>query len=325
MKRGSAKWLIAAAALLAVLYNQERADAATFPDGKVLIIDPYAAGGGIDLLTRMIAGGLGNKWGEPVIVENRVGASGIVGTEDVARSSPEARTFVIIPLDVVINPRVFSQKSVAPIKNLVPIASVAITNYVIAANPSKGYNSLADLIAKARAKPGTISYGTCGAGAPGRLVIQGLEAAAHVSFNYVPYRGGCAPAVNDALGGYIDFVISGSGTVVQPIKSGLLKPLAIGSRSRDSSLPNTPTLEESGFPKIAIDGWFGLFGPAGTQTEVATKIYADLKSIYDAAMLQKIGMLYLKPALASPDDFRSEFDADTARLGPLMEKLGVDE
>jgi tripartite-type tricarboxylate transporter receptor subunit TctC len=317
--------LLTAALFSALLSEMQDARAISYPEGKVFVIDPYAPGGGIDLLTRILAQGLGTRWNQPVVVENRVGASGIVGAEDVARSAPDGHTLLIIPLDVVINPQVFTRKSDDLLKKIKPIASLAITNYVIAASPSKGYGSLADLIASARANPGAVSYGTCGSGAPGRLVIQGLEAAAHVSFNYVPYRGGCAPAVNDASGSHIDFVISGSGTVVQPIKSGMLKPIAIGSKGRDAALPDTPTLEEAGYPNIAIDGWFGLFAPSGTPDAIAQQLYAALKTVYDAATLRKINQLYLKPDLTSPADFRRRYESDTADLGPLMQNLGVDE
>jgi tripartite-type tricarboxylate transporter receptor subunit TctC len=316
----SPKLWVLFATLASILLPCGFAKAGPYPDGRVTIVDPYAAGGGIDLLVRILGEQLSKTWDQTVLVENRVGASGIIGSDHAARSAPDGRTLLVTPLDVVINPMVYRRKSDDPLKTIVPIASLAVTNYVIAANPEKGYASINDLIAKAKSNPDTLTYGTCGAGAPGRLVIQLLEHVANVKFRYVPYRGGCMPAVNDALGGHIDFVISGSGTVVQPIRSGLLRALAISSKTRDKAIPETPTLQESKFP-IAIDGWIGLFAPDKTPTNVTHKIYADLKSIYTTTTIKKIEDLYLRPALSSPDELGAEYATDVKRLSPLMEDL----
>jgi tripartite-type tricarboxylate transporter receptor subunit TctC len=286
---------VVAAGSLVQLTGWLPAQAQSYPDGKVIIVDPYAAGGGIDLLARIVGEQLSKKWGQTVLIENRVGAGGIIGSDHAARQAPDGQTLLIIPLDAVINPSVVARKPDDPLKNIVPVASLAITNYVIAANPSKGFGSIDDLVAKAKALPNTLTYGTCGAAAPGRLVIQLLENVANVKFRYVPYRGGCMPAVNDALGGHIDFVISGSGTVVQPVKSGLLKALAISSNARDSSLPDTPTLKETKYP-IAIDGWIALFAPDRTPASIVDKIYADIKSVYDSDTTKRVEKLYLRPA-----------------------------
>jgi tripartite-type tricarboxylate transporter receptor subunit TctC len=314
---------LVAAVLTAQVHAAGSAHAGPYPDGKVTIVDPYAAGGGIDLLARIVGEQLAKKWNQTVLIENRVGASGIIGSEHAARSAPDGRTLLVTPLDVVINPSVYTRKPDDPLKRIVPVASLAVTNYVIAANPSKGYSSIEDLVAKAKANPGSLTYGTCGAGAPGRLVIQLLERVANAQFRYVPYRGGCMPAVNDALGGHIDFVISGSGTVVQPIRSGLLQALAISSGARDKALPDVPTLKETKYP-IAIDGWIGLFAPDNTPTDIVDKIYGDLKTVYDSNSIKRIEDLYLRPSLTSPEEFRAEYQNDVTRLSPLMEGLNVE-
>jgi tripartite-type tricarboxylate transporter receptor subunit TctC len=292
-----------------------------YPSELVKIVVPYPPGGGIDFLGRSIADQLAKRWNQKVIVENRPGASGVTGAELVAASPPDGYSLLVMPLDTAIHPMVFSRPASDPLKNLTPIAALAASTQVIAANPQSGIASVEDLIKRAKAEPGKLSFASCGNGSPGELIGEQLKRKAGVDLTHVPYKG-CAPAVADAMGGHVSLVIAGAGTLGQQVAGGQLKGLAVASDERDPVFAALPTLTEAGLKGIVLVNWFALFGPPGMPAPVVEKIYAGLQdSNKDEEYRKGIQARSLKLFLKDPASFKAMMAKDVDEFGRLLQEL----
>jgi tripartite-type tricarboxylate transporter receptor subunit TctC len=312
------KFCIAAA----LLFCLQPAFSQTYPNGIVRIIVPFAPGGGVDYLARTIGEKLSERWKQAIVVENRVGAGGVIGSDFVARSMPDGATLLVIPLDVLVNPTIYTRLQSDPVKKLTPIASLSNISYFLASNPNSGISSVSDLIEKARQHPGTLSYGSCGAGHPPRVLVERLVQEAKIQLTHVAYRGGCGAAVNDAIGGHIPLVLSGSATIAAPLAGGLLKAIAIMNPERDPQWPDVPTLAESGYPSLSMTAWIGLFGPPDTPLPIANKINEDLLEIYKDAVLRKGLADRMVPAkLNGADEFGRIIKNTVAPVGEILTSI----
>jgi len=292
-----------------------------YPSELVKIIVPYPPGAGIDFLGRLVADKLAAHWNQKVIVENRPGAAGILGTELVARSAPDGYTLVIMPLDVAINPATLARDKSDPIRNLTPIAALSASSQVIAASPKSGVRSIAELIAQAKAEPGKLTFGSCGLGSPGHVIGEWLKQKFQVDMTHVPYKG-CAPAVNDALGGHVSIVIGGAGTVASAVDGGLLRGLGVASETRDPQLPELPTLAEAGLPGVTLVNWFSLFGPPNLPPAITGKLYSALQDIYkDDDFKRDIEKRTMKVYFVDPLSFEKTMKRDITEIGQLLQTL----
>ena len=308
------------AGLAACAFN---AAAQSFPAKPMKIIIPYPPGGGIDFIGRVAGEKLSARWSQPVVVENRTGASGAIGSEAAAKSEADGYTLLVMPIDLMLNPSLIQNPRFDPLKDLAPIAVLAASTQIIAAHGGSGIKTLADLVARAKAEPGKISFSSCGNGSPGQLIGETLKARANVDMTHVPYKG-CAPAVTDAVGGQVQLTIGGTGTVAQYIRSGRLNALAVASPQRDPQYGEIPTAMESGFPEVSMTNWFGLFAPAGTKPEVIEKISADLAAIYaDPAFRKSIADRTLNPMFTPTAPFAKLIASDVERFRALMKQLGI--
>ena len=236
----------------------------------IKIVVPFAAGGPVDQLARVLANGLGPKLGEDVIVDDRGGAGGAIACEFVARANPDGKTVLLASLGAfVIGPVLKPPANYDPVKSFEPIMLVGSVPSLIVVNPKSGIATLADLIAKAKQRP--LSYGSAGLGTTMNIALEMLNKAAGVKITHVPYRG-AAPAITDLLGGHIDTLNADLPVLLPLVKAGKVKALAVFSPERTPLLPDLPTTKEAGVPGMIMENWYGLLFPAGTPKDVRDRI-----------------------------------------------------
>ena len=286
------------------------APAAAYPTKPIRLIVPFPPGGGTDILSRLVATKLteGAKW--TVVADNKAGAGGTIGIGEAVKAAPTGYDLVMGQKDnLVIGPWLYKNLSWDPTKDLTPVAHVAYTPVVIATSVNSKYKTLADVVNGAKAAPGTITYGSPGNGTSIHLAGHLFEQAAGVKLSHIPYKGS-NPALMDALAGNVDLLVSSLPSAMGQIKAGKLRPLAVTSAKRSSSLPDVPTVAESGFKDFDVSTWYGVFAPAGTPAAVVTTVNAEInKLLATADMKAAIQAQGAEPEAMSP-----------AQLGTLLKK-----
>lgn len=307
----------------ALLVASSLAFGQTFPAKTVRIIVPYPPGGTTDVLGRLAAERLTERWKQQVIVENRPGATGNIGADLVAKSAPDGYTLLVMPLDIAINPSLYKNLPYDVRKDLATVTALAFSGLVITAHPSTGIKTLPELVARAKAEPGKLSYASCGNGTPHHLAGELLKSRAGIDLVHIPYKG-CGPNQTAALAGEVPISINSVGNVAPLIKSDRLKGLAATTLKRDRELPDIPSVAESGFDGFHVTVWFGMFAPAGTPAEVIAKIHADVKAGFaDPAMRKRLHDRSLETILDSPEHFKKTLDEDIERFGQIVRRLGL--
>lgn len=249
-----------------------------FPAKPVRLVVPFPAGGGLDFTTRVIAQKLGDAWGQSVVVENRPGASGMIGAESVVRSPRDGYTLLSCsPAEVALNAALYPKMSYDPLRDLAPISLTAIYANVLAVHASVPARSWKELVALSRQTAGGIGFGSSGTGSTQHLTGEWLKRNTGINLLHVPYKG-AAPATTDLVGGQIPMGILGAAPLIPHLKAGRLRALAVTTAKRTPALPEVPTLTEVGL-KFESSQWFGLLAPAGTPREVIAKINADLQRV----------------------------------------------
>jgi tripartite-type tricarboxylate transporter receptor subunit TctC len=283
------------------------------------LIVPFTPGTGIDLIARTVGPKLGERLGRPVMVENRAGASGNIGTEAVVRAHPDGSTLLVSVNTLVMNRSLYPQITFDPVKDLVPVSLTSWGQLILVASPRTGFKSAADLIAAAKRKPGAINYASPGVGTPHHLSMELFKATNGVFLTHIPYRGS-APAVTDLLGGQVDVGFLPIHVALPFVKAGRLTALAIGSEHRHPLLPDVPTLAESRAGNINVDMWYGIFAPPGTPPDFVARLNRELKEILATPEIktafQSQGM---DPATDSPQEFRRLVEQDAGRWARLIE------
>jgi len=294
------------------------ARAQAFPTKPVRLVVTYPPGGSSDLMARIIAQKLGEHWGQQVLVESKPGAAGSIGMEFAARQAADGYTFVIGNLGpAAVNPLI-SKVPYNMDKDFIPIALTATGPNILVVHATSPYRSLADIIAAAKAKPGEISFGTSGPGSMSHLATELLMRQAQLKLTNVPYKGG-GQAVNDLLGGQLGFMISDALPVVQFIKTGKLRALAITSGTRSPLFPDIPTFAEGGVQGLVAENWWGVFLPAGTPKAVIESYHAGIvKVMADAEVKDKFAGLGVLARSSSQDEFRSFLSAETTKYAKLV-------
>ena len=267
--------------LLALLNQEVLAQGVT---GKtVRIVVPNAAGGPADVLARLLAEQIARAQGPTMMIENRPGASSVIGTEAVARATPDGNTILMQGNTFVINAILRPSVTYNPLTSFEPICLLANLPLVLVVNSSSAFHSLADFLAAARARPGELTFASFGPGTPNHIVEESLKRAAKVDWTYVPYPGGDVPAVTALLGGHVTAVLATYSGVIEQVKSGTLRPLAVAESMRIAPLPDVPTIAESGYEGFArpdLPAWLGVFAPARTPKEVI----AHLSTLFVSAL-----------------------------------------
>lgn len=255
------------------------AHAQVFPSQTVRLVVPYPAGGALDILARSLAADLAKTWGQPVVVENVAGAASIIGTERVVKAAPDGHTLLFTTNPTVVGNR-FLYKSLPfdPDRQLTPITMVAKSGQLIVAHPSLKANTLRELVEAAKREPGRISYGSYGNGTQPNLLLEMVKNREGVDLLHVPYKG-IAPAILAITSGEVQLTVSSPAGVLNSIKAGKLKALAIADAKRARDLPSVPTTAEAGFPYATASVWFGLFAPAGTPQAAVDRIARDVATV----------------------------------------------
>ena len=301
------------------------ASAADYPAHAIKMVVPFAPGGGTDVLGRIIAQRLSEQWGQPVVIENQPGASGGIGTRAAAKAEPDGYTLLMASTGALMA----ASAALSPDgafdvnKFFAPITMVAAPPYLVAINPNVPANSISDLIALARAKPKSLSFGSSGIGTASHLSGVLFQKDAHVELLNVPYKG-TGPAVTDLLGGRIHMMFSPSTTVQALLDGGKLKALAVTSAKRSKFFPAVPTVAESGLPGYESVGWFGLLAPAHTPRDIVDKLNRAVVAIMgEKDVIEHMAKLGAEPEPQSPEQFARYINADVAKWSALVREQGI--
>src|ERR1700712_1686568 len=307
----------ALALLFGVLVTPARA--ADYPDHAIKMIVPFAAGGGTDVLARIIAQNLNAKWGQPVVVENQPGASGAIGTRAVMKAAPDGYTLLMASTGALM--AVSGTDGDGPFdvnKVLAPIAIGAAPPYLLVVNPKLPVASVADLIRLAKEKPEGLTFGSSGVGAASHLSAVLFGSDAGIKLLHIPYKG-TGPAVTDLLGARIDLMFAPGPVVQQFVQSGQLKALGVTDTTRSKFYPDVPTVAESGVPGYESVGWFGLLAPAGTPAEIVRQINQAIVAAMDTPEFRDhLATLGAEPKPQTPEEFGRYINADVAKWSKLV-------
>lgn len=289
----------------------------------VRLIVPFTPGTGIDLIARQIGPQLSERFKRPFVVENKAGASGNIGTQEVVRATPDGTTLLVTVNTVVMNAALYPKLPFNPVKDLAPVSLTSWGQLLLVANPSTKLDSLQGLIAQAKARPGLLNYGSPGAGTPHHLAMELLKNRAKVSMTHISYRG-TAPAVTDLLGGQIDVMFLPIHVALQHVRAGKLKALAISSDKPHPLLPEVPSLSTLKLGNLNVDMWYGVMAPAGTPRPAIDRLNKELKEILAqpavATAFQTQGMT---PAHSTPEEFAKLIAQDAKRWADLIKAQGI--
>lgn len=308
--------------ILAIVVSASGGLAQTYPSRAITIVVPFAAGGATDVVARLIGERLSAKLGQPVLIENKSGANGAIGSALVAKANPDGYMLVMGGVnthamnDSIVKPPLYSST-----KDFAPIGLIAEIPIAIVVHPSLGVSTLPEMIKLVKEKPNTISYGSSGTGGPHHLAMEMFKSIAKLDMPHVPYRGG-APQLNDLLAGHIKIGVVGLPPVLPHLNAGTLRALAVVEGQRSELLPNVPTIAEQGFPGFAVNYWMGLLAPAKTPNDVIARLSKELTLILDepdvAPALRKQGATILR---GSPEEFSKLIASEVPRWAAVVEKI----
>ena len=312
--------LLFSAAILATLSAIPGASAQTYPSQTVKIIVPNPAGGTADALPRIIADALSKTWNQAVVVENRAGAAGNVGAESFSRADPDGYTLLASPpTTLAINQSLYKKINYDPTK-FKAITIIGSSPNVLIVHPKLGVANVKELIAKGKAEPGAIPYGSQGIGATSHLTTALFETMAGVKYNHVPYKG-TAPAMNDLVGGHILFMFDNLSSSLPQHQAGKLKILAICTPQRSPHLPDVPTMSEAALPGFVSVAWFGLVAPPGTPEAIVEKINKDVVAVLKSDEVAKKFQTYgAEPIGNSRAEAEAFMEKERAQWGAVIEK-----
>jgi tripartite-type tricarboxylate transporter receptor subunit TctC len=309
--------------LLGILGLASAAQAQDASSRPITLVVPFAAGGGVDTVARVLAERLSEKLHQNVVVENRPGGGGMIGIDYVARAAPDGHTLLLMDIAAVLIKWLHKTVAFDVVQDFVPIAKVANAQMVLFASAALPANNVKELVAYDRANPRGLLVGIPGVGTPHHLAQAMFNAAANINIMTVPYRG-AAPALNDLVGGQIPTMWATPIAVMPFVKSGKVKALGVASPQRDPQLPDVPTFAESGYPGCVVDVWFGVAAPKGTAREVVARVSAAIAQITSSAEVQKrLAMLGFTLSYADSKEFGALVASDHARYGKVIRAAGI--
>jgi tripartite-type tricarboxylate transporter receptor subunit TctC len=289
------------------------ASAQTYPNRVIHLVAPFAPGGSNDIIARILGERLAETLGQPVVIENRAGAGGVIGTDAVAKSKPDGYTLMIgATSTMAANPSLYANMNLDPTRDLTPITQIASGPFVLAIPSALPVKTVGELVALAKARPSEVNFGSSGVGSSLQLTAELFKSMTGTNVVHVPYRG-LGPALADLVSNRIQFVFSDMVGLLPFVQSGQLRALAVTSAKRFPDLPDLPTLSESGVPGYDATSWYGILGPKGLPEPIVAKLNADIsKIVHDPAMKQKFATLGVEPITGTPAQFtqliRSEMD-----------------
>lgn len=297
-------------------------EAMDFPRKSIRLVVGFSPGGPTDLLARTIGQKLTESLAQQVVIDNRPGANGIVGSELVAKAAPDGYTILMATASHAINPSLY-KLSFDPINDFAPVTPVGTGAYVLVVHPSVPAKSLKELIALARSRPGQLSFGSGGIGAATHLAVEILKSMAGIDMIHVPYKGG-GPAMIDLLGGQLSLIFNDQLTTLPYIRSGKFRALAVSSAQRSSMLPNIPTVAESGLPGYEVIGWYGMLAPAGTPAPLINRLYREVVRIVQMPdVRERFLSLGTEPFTAAPPQFATFIKAEIPKWGKVVKDANI--
>ena len=295
----------------------------TVTQAPIKLIVPFTPGTGIDLIARTVGPKLSQRLGRPVVVENRIGASGNIGTEAVVRAAPDGQTLLVSVNTLVMNKSLYTGLSFDPVKDLAPVILTSWGQLLLVTHPKSNFKSAAELVATAKANPGRINYASPGVGTPHHLSMELFKSTANVFLTHIPYRG-TAPAVSDLLGGQVDIMFLPIHVALPQIRAGKLIALGLGSEQRHPLLPNVPTIAESKVGQVNVDMWFGIFAPKNTPNDIVQAYNKEIKLILASEDIQKAFQPQgMDPANSTPEEFGRLVEKDAIRWAALIKSQNI--
>src|SRR6266403_1643182 len=315
-------WFRTAAVAAFMTAAANAVSAQSFPSRPVHIFVPYPAGGGVDVLTRTLGDVVSKQWGQSVVVENRPGAGGLIASQALATSPPDGYTLIVVASGHATNPFLYPKIPYDTFNDFAPISLLASSPNILLVRADSPFKTLADVIAQARSKPGSLSFAHAGTGTSTHLAGELLKSLARIDMNAIPYKGG-APAINDLLGGQIPMSFNNGPESVGQIEAGTVRALAVTTASRASFLPNVPSMAET-VPGYDTEVWWGLLGPAGMPRDLVEKISHDfVAALNTEAVKERLTKLGASPIGSSPQQFDAKIRADYRKWGPIIEAAGI--
>jgi tripartite-type tricarboxylate transporter receptor subunit TctC len=309
------KLMTAAALCLALAAGAAAAD---YPDRPIRLIIPFPPGGSNDVVGRLIAKTLSEKIGQQVFVDNRGGAGGLIGTEALAKSTPDGYTLGIVSIAHAVNPALHDPLPYDPLKSFEPISILATGPNVLVVNPDLPVHSVKELIALAKQKPGELNYASAGIGSFQHLGGELFKLEANVNIVHVPYKGG-GPAMQDVVAGHVKIMFSSLIQTTPLIKAGRLRPLGVGGTKRSAVLPDVPTIAEAGLPGYAANNWWGIFAPAGTPKPIVDKLYKDIQlALQSPEMLKEFEIEGAAPVTMTSAEFADFVKAEIDKWAKVV-------
>jgi tripartite-type tricarboxylate transporter receptor subunit TctC len=312
------------AVAVTMLVAAAAAHAQPYPSKPVRVVVPFPPGGAVDFYARVVQQPLSEALGQTVVIDNRVGASGMVGADHVAKSAPDGYTLLLGNIaSLAINAGIYAKMAYDPARDFTPIMRTIDVNYVLVVHPSVPAKSVGELVAYAKAHPGKLSYGSAGSGSLPHLATELFKAGTGTELVHVPYKGG-GPMVTDLLGGTVQVVIGDQANLMPHVKSGKLRALAVASAQRSPNYPELPTIAEAGVPGFQATAWNALVGPAGLPPDVVKRVHeAFSRAMAQPAVREKLLGAGLEPVGDSPEELARFIPAEIAKWSKIAKDVGA--
>ena len=294
-----------------------------YPDKPIRIVVPFAPGGSTDVLARLVGQKLGERWRQPVLVENRAGGGGNIGADQIAKSAPDGYSLLLGGVPHAISASLYSKLPYDLARDLTAVAEIASFPSAIVLHPSLPARSVKELIALARARPGQLSFGSAGVGSPNHLALELFDTMAGVSMTHVPYKGS-GQLIGDLLAGQVQLASMGTPVALPHVQSGKLRAIAVTGAARSSLLPEVPTVSEAGLPGFEVTSWYGVFGPAGLPTPIVAKLNSEIGRIVTGPdVRERLAALGAEPSVKSPDQFGRYVREEIAKWAKVVKDSGA--
>jgi tripartite-type tricarboxylate transporter receptor subunit TctC len=295
-----------------------------YPTHPIRLVVPFSAGAGVtDIMARLVGRHLSARIGQQIVIDNRPGASGILGSEVVSRAAPDGYTLLISNVSLLVNPFLYPKMPYDPLTDFMPVTMVNSAPLLLVVHPSIAAKSVTDLIVYAKSHPGQLNYGSGGLGSTPYLAAELFKSLSEIDALHVPYKGG-APALSDLVGGQLSFMIENMPGTMPYVMAGNLRALAITSPQRSPLAPELPTVAEAGVPGYEMSGWNGIFAAKGTPPKIVERLHSEVAKILRAPEVRReLAALGAEPVGDTPDEFRAFLKADMARWGKIIQEKGI--
>ncbi len=316
-------WIQLLAALLLGCLPMAVVAQGAYPTKPIRMIVPYPPGGPTDVLGRIVAQKLSESLGQQVVVENRPGASGMIGSELVAKAAPDGYTLLTNASIHVINPSLYPKMNFDVLRDFAPVSLIAQVPLILVVNPALPVKSVSELIALGKAQPNRLNFASSGNAAAPHLAGESFKIATGMQMQHVPYKGS-APAVADLMGGQVQLMFDSMPSAMPHVKSGKIRALAVTTAKRSPTVPDLPTVAESGVPGFDISTWYGVWAPAGTPKDIVNKVAAEMaKVLQQPAVRERLAALGAEPAGNTPEEFAAYCQSELAKWSRIVRQSGA--